>query len=175
MFSINIFIKKLILMSTLRKKTDIKPILRLERTWKKKDYTIGRLFFKGQFFCNTIEDTDRGLTSDMTVEEINDIKIPQKTAIPTGIYRVDLNTVSPKYSKKDYYKKLCDGKLPRLENVKGYDGILIHCGNTAEDSAGCVIVGENKAVGKVLNSRATFERLLKALYDCSEEIFIEII
>lgn len=155
--------------------TDIKPILRLERTWKKKDYTIGRLFFKGQFFCNTIEDTDRGLTSDMTEEEIMAIKVPEKTAIPTGLYHIDMNTVSPKYSKKDYYKKLCDGKLPRLEDVKGFIGVLIHCGNTAEDSAGCIIVGLNKAKGKVLESKAIFERLLVELQDYQDDIWIEIV
>ena len=48
------------------------------------------------------------------------------TAIPRGIYELTLDIVSPKFSKYDFYKEVCNGKLPRLKNVKGFEGILIH-------------------------------------------------
>lgn len=75
-----------------------------------------------------------------------------KTAIPTGTYKITLDVVSPKFSQKAYYKAFCGGKLPRLLNVKGFDGILIHKGSNADSSAGCIIVGMNTVVGGVTNS-----------------------
>ena len=80
-----------------------------------------------------------------------------------------MNTVSPKYSKRDFYKKLCNGKVPRLLNVPGYDGVLIHVGNTERDTAGCILVGQNTSVGKVLNSQVTFTRLYKVLKDAADK------
>jgi len=74
--------------------------------------------------------------------------------------------------------KFCNGKMPRLLNVKGFDGILIHAGNTKDDTDGCILVGKNKAVGKVLESQKTFTELYKKLkeaVDKGEKITIEII
>ena len=75
-----------------------------------------------------------------------------------------MNIVSPRFSKKSFYVQNCaGGRLPRLMNVPGFDGILIHIGNTAADSSGCILVGKNSQVGKVLNSTATFKRLYSIL------------
>lgn len=59
-------------------------------------------------------------------------KIKGDTAIPTGIYNITLTVTSSKYSNfnKYPYAKFCNGKMPRLLNVPGYEGILIHAGNT---------------------------------------------
>lgn len=151
--------------------------LLLERKWKKPDYTIGILYIDGNRFCETIEDTDRGLSDSMTEAEILRLKKPNVTAIPTGIYPIDLNTVSSRFGKNSFYVNICNGKLPRLQSVKGYSGVLIHCGNTEKDSSGCIICGENKVRGKVINSKETFKklyRLLKDKYDKREKITIEI-
>ena len=138
--------------------------LRLERIYKGVSYTIGKLYLNGKYFCDTLEDTDRGLKDTMPTEEIEKIKVYGKTAIPTGTYKVDMNTVSPKFS----------GKLPRLLDVKGYSGVLIHVGNKPEDTLGCLLVGENKVKGQVINSTAAFNRLMTELNkDKNIEITIE--
>ena len=125
----------------------------LERAYKKEKYTIGNVYIDGEFFCNSMEDRDRGLHQYMSVGEIDQLKVYGETAIPDGDYKVTI-TYSPKY-KRD---------MPQVMNVKGFQGIRIHSGNTAEDSLGCILLGENKAKGKVLNSKATckrFEELLR--------------
>lgn len=147
--------------------------LHLHRIYKGVDYTIGKLYVDGKFFCNTLEDTDRGLTKDMSIEEIKKIKVYGRTAIPTGKYKVTLEVQSPKFSNYRQYK-FCDGYLPRLVNVPGFDGILIHIGNTDEDSSGCILVGKNSSKGKVLNSTATFKRLYDLLVNVESEISIDI-
>ena len=133
--------------------------LTLKRIAKKETYTVGKLYIDGVYFCDTIEDKDRGLYQKQDIQELKKIKVPSKTAIPTGIYKISLSIVSPKYSTKKIYQEICKGKVPRLLNVPGYEGVLIHIGNTAEDSAGCILVGQNKVVGKVINSTETFRKL----------------
>ena len=138
--------------------------LLLRRVAKRPTYTIGKLFVNGVKFCDTVEDKDRGLTQSMPIADIKKRKVYSLTAIPTGTYTISMNTISPRFSKKDFYKTNADGgRVPRLLNVPGYDGVLIHVGNTAADSAGCILVGENNQVGKVLNSKATFVKLYKVL------------
>lgn len=152
----------------------------LERNWNKETYTIGKLYYIDEetnakkYICDTLEDTDRRLTDSMTEDAIKQLKVYAKTAIPTGTYQITLNTVSPKYSKRKYYKQLCGGKVPRLLGVKGYDGVLIHIGNTADDTAGCILVGENKKVGQVINSTKAFEKLYKILLSAKYGTQIEI-
>ena len=137
--------------------------LLLDRKYRKETYTIGNLYVDGEWFCNTLEDKDRGLSQTMPLEEINKIKVYGETAIPTGRYEVRMDIVSPKYNGVKWYKDNFGGRMPRLESVKGFSGILIHSGNTALDSNGCILVGLNKAKGKVLDSRATFQKLWKVL------------
>ena len=137
--------------------------LLLDRKYRKETYTIGNLYVDGEWFCNALEDKDRGLSQTMTLEEINKIKVYGETASPTGRYEVRMDIVSPKYNGVKWYKDNFGGRMPRLESVKGFSGILIHSGNTALDSNGCILVGMNKAKGKVLDSRATFQKLWKVL------------
>ena len=115
--------------------------LRLKRIYKGLKYTIGKLFIDDEYFCDTIEDADRGLKSSMSVEYIKKKKVYAKTAIPTGTYKIEMT-----YSNK--FKRI----LPLLVDVKGFSGIRIHRGNTEIDSSGCIIIGENKVKGKVINS-----------------------
>lgn len=151
--------------------------LRLDRKYKKASYSIGKLYVDGVYFCDTVEDKDRGLTDKDSLEKIKATKVYAKTAIPLGTYKITMGVISPKFSQKPYYKAFCNGKLPRLLNVKGFDGILIHKGSNADSSAGCIIVGKNTVVGGVTNSQFYFEKLYKLLAEAQqrgEQIEIEI-
>lgn len=133
--------------------------LRVERLWKKPTYTVGRLYVNGKLYCNTLEDVVRDLDKEA--------KVPGKTAIPAGTYKVIFNW-SPKFERN----------LPRLLNVPHFDGILIHPGNTADDSAGCILVGKNTEVGRLTESRYTSDKLNVLIEDAQrheEEITIEIV
>lgn len=154
--------------------------LLLKRRYKGTAYTIGSLYVNGIYECDTLEDPDRGLTDSMSVEQIKNKKIDSNTAIPSGTYEVTLDKVSSKYSNYSKYSwaKLIGAKVPRLLNVKGYEGILIHPGNTEKDTAGCILVGENKIKGKVINSTATFQELYYVLLKAKvagERITIQIV
>lgn len=131
----------------------------VERLWKKPAYTVGRLYVNGKLYCNTLEDVVRDLDKEA--------KVPGKTAIPAGTYKVIFNW-SPKFGRN----------LPRLLNVPHFDGILIHPGNTADDSAGCILVGKNTEVGRLTQSRYTSDCLNVLIEDAQrhgEEIIIEIV
>lgn len=129
----------------------------------KDTYTIGKLYIDGVYFCDTVEDKDRGLDDSMEESTIKSRKVYGETAIPLGTYKVEI-TYSPKFKKN----------LPLLYNVKGFEGIRIHSGNTAKDSLGCIIVGKNKKVGMVLDSRSTMTKLMKILTNTKENIWLTI-
>lgn len=138
--------------------------LTLKRIANRKDYCIGKLYINGKYFCDTLEDVDRGLDDSMTEDDIKAIKIKGQTAIPVGIYTV-LLTYSPKYKKV----------MPLINNVKGYSGIRIHSGNSSKDTEGCLLVGKNTVVGRLTDSRNTFNALFKRLLQKgSNKITIEI-
>ena len=82
--------------------------LKVKRKAKRETYVIGDLSIDEVFFSNTLEDTDRGLTSDMSDEQIKEIKQKGITAIPTGRYKVVMNVQSPKFSKYKSYE-FCKG------------------------------------------------------------------
>lgn len=134
--------------------------LLLERRFKGDGYTIGSLYVNGEKFCDTLEDRVRDLAD-------GESKVQGETAIPEGRYRVIVNR-SPKFGRD----------LPRLLDVPQFEGVLIHRGNSAEDSAGCILVGENKVKGKVINSTPYEERLValcKAALAGGETIEMEVV
>lgn len=142
--------------------------LTLVRFARKETYTIGRLYVNGEYECDTIEDKVRDVSKEA--------KIYGETAIPYGNYEITMKVKSPKFSKVEKYRR-CGGYLPRLLDVPYFEGILIHIGNKAEDSLGCILVGQNKVKGQVINSTETFWRLyekMKAASDAGEGITIEI-
>ena len=148
--------------------------LTLKRIARKDTYTIGRLFVDGKYFCDTIEDRDRGLRQDLPASVNAAKKRKGVTAIPTGRYQVVMNVKSPKFSKRKAYE-FCGGYLPRLLNVPAFEGVLIHIGNTAADLEGCILVGRNTKVGMVTDSTATFKALYAKLKEAKGYIFIKIV
>ena len=131
--------------------------IQVQRRFLGTEYTIGSLLIDGIKLCDTIEDT---------VREPGE-KVPNRTAIPYGKYAVDL-TMSPKFTRL----------LPLVKDVPNFVGIRIHRGNTAEDSSGCILPGENKVKGKVINSTEyemkIVEKILIALRR-GEEVELEIV
>ena len=125
--------------------------LRLERLWPKAEYTVGRLYMDGKLFCNTLEDKVADVNRNGEFDGL-ERKVPGKTAIPYGTYKIFYGW-SPRFGRN----------LPRLLNVTAFDGILIHPGNTAEDSAGCILVGRNTEVGRLTQSRLYSDELNKRI------------
>lgn len=122
--------------------------MELHRKYRKSGYTIGLLYINGRFICNTLEDTDRGLTDKMSANEIAAVKVKGKTAIPTGTYPV-MMSYSPRFKKQ----------MPLICGVKGFEGIRIHSGNSAEDTEGCILCGKNTEVGRITNSKQWTEKV----------------
>ena len=120
--------------------------LTLKRIALRPTYTIGKLYIDDVYFCDTIEDTVRDLNKNGKFDN-GEKKVHSKTAIPYGTYEIKW-TYSPRFKKY----------TPQLMNVPSFEGIRIHAGNTSADTEGCLILGENKQVGKVLNSRATINK-----------------
>lgn len=103
--------------------------------------TIGSLYLNDVFFCYTLEDKDRGLDQSQSLIMIQAKKLFGITAIPYGKYSLIVNK-SPKFGRL----------LPRLQGIKGFDGVLIHRGNSAEHSHGCILVGYKKGTDCIMES-----------------------
>lgn len=140
--------------------------LKLERKQFKETYTIGDLYVDGVFFSNTLEDKNRDINKNGKFDN-GETKVYRETCIPFGTYKI-IVSMSPRFGRE----------LPRLLDVPSFEGVLIHRGNTPADTAGCILVGENKAEGKVLNSTPYEEKLVKMMKAASskgEEITITIV
>jgi hypothetical protein len=103
---------------------------KLVRKWKGLNTTLSILVIYGKQQQHVLEDVDRGLTSKMTIGEIKAVKVPGRTAIPTGRYEVRIT-----YSNR--FKRL----MPILLDVPGFDGIRIHPGNYHVNTDGCLLPG----------------------------------
>ena len=144
----------------------------LTRIAKRKAYTIGRLsilkeeneeyrtYTREEYFCDTLEPTVLELKTTVSKESV--LRSPAKAeslkpfAIPEGRYAVVI-TWSPKF--KMWLPVLLGG--PDFNRL--FKGIRIHMGNTAADTAGCILVGRNQLVGQLLESR-------KWLYELKQKI-----
>lgn len=137
--------------------------LTLQRVYMGDQYTIGKLRDEeGSVLCDTLEPTDRHLYHHTHRTQIAAVKQLGSTAIPTGNYSLTLSVVSPRFASNNAYA-FCQGRLPRLLNVPGYEGVLIHIGNYPEDTQGCILVGRNLVKGQLLRSAATFRCLYEHL------------
>lgn len=138
--------------------------LKLNRIALRQTYTIGKLYIDGKYFCDTLEDTVRDTNKSGKFDN-GEKKIKGKTAIPYGTYEIKW-TYSPRFKKY----------TPQLMNVPQFEGIRIHAGNSSTDTEGCLLLGENKKVGMVLNSRATINKFYKIIKEaCSKgKVTIEI-
>ena len=123
--------------------------LKLVRKYRCSNYCIDKLYINNEYFSDALEDPDRGLTDTMSLEEIKKIKVKGNTCIPYGTYNVTI-TYSPRFKKN----------LPLINNVKGFEGIRIHSGNTPQDTEGCLLLGFNRVKGQVVDSRITVSKFI---------------
>lgn len=132
----------------------------LTRIARRKTYTIGWLAIDGEYICDTLEPTWRDIGWGRPGK-----KIAGKTAIPEGRYPVVV-TFSPRFRRW----------LPLLLHVPLFEGIRIHAGNTADDTAGCILPGLNKKKGQVIDSRIWEHRIVRRLANRpeGEAVWIEV-
>lgn len=138
--------------------------LTLKRIALRPTYTIGKLYIDDAYFCDTLEDTVRDTNKSGKFDN-GEKKVKGKTAIPYGTYEIKW-TYSPRFKKY----------TPQLMNVPSFEGIRIHSGNSSDHTEGCLLLGENKKVGMVLNSRATINKFYPIIKEaCSNgKVTIEI-
>lgn len=138
----------------------------VERKARKSEYTIGKFYVNGKRYCDSLEDKDRGLTSEMSEADIRKIKIYGQTAIPTGRYEVE-----------SFWWQKHQCFVPHIKGVKGFVGILIHNGVDQSHTEGCVLVGINNIVGKLNGDRIYMDALTARLLACEkkgEKVYITI-
>ena len=123
--------------------------LKLIRKYRCCNYCIDKLYINNEYFSDALEDPDRGLTDSMSLEGIKKIKIKGNTCIPYGTYNVTI-TYSPRFKRN----------LPLINNVKGFEGIRAHNGNTPQHTEGCVLLGFNKVKGQVIDSKVTVNKFI---------------
>lgn len=139
--------------------------LTLTRIARREGYTIGRLTDpEGRRLCDTLEPTDRALSDTMNPADILRRKVRGRTAIPTGTYRLSLDTFSPRFGHLPFYARTCRGRLPTLQGVPAFERILIHAGNSPADTQGCILLGSNTQVGRLTDSRQACEHLYHLLF-----------
>ena len=144
----------------------------LKRIALRDTYTIGKHYIDDVYFCDTLEDKVRDLNKNGKFDN-GEKKVYSETAIPYGTYKVDINTVSPRF-KNRVWAKPYGGKIPRLLNVNSFEGVLIHPGTTSKDTSGCLLVGRNTIVGKLTQSQNIFHKLMSKLKG-QKDITIEIV
>lgn len=118
-------------------------LIYVHRKYLKDTYSIGKLYINGEYFCDTLEDKDRGLSDALSTSTNKKRKVYGETAIPTGSYEVDL-----------YYWAKYRKEYPHLKDVKAFEGILIHGGSNENHTLGCILVGKNSAVGRLTDNGA---------------------
>lgn len=124
----------------------------LTRIAKRPAYTIGRLEIDGTYFCDTLEPTWRDVGWGRPGR-----KVAGRTAIPEGRYAVAV-TLSPRFGRW----------LPLLLHVPMFEGIRIHAGNSAQDTAGCILPGLNTVKGRVTDSCLWERRIVRKLAERPE-------
>lgn len=167
-------------------------LITIKRIYYRTGFTLGALqiqmncnpeYSEQKYFCDTLE--------PHAIDWSKEKKIPGKTAIPAGRYKVVLR-------KSMVFKKM----MPFLEDVPHFKGIMLHPGNSPEDTRGCLLVGvaarptndemdnanpmevpneelTDKAtvIGWLTDSRTTFKKLYELIEEavgCGEEVWVEV-
>tara|TARA_R110002050_G_scaffold54505_2_gene123217 strand:- start:18 stop:488 length:471 start_codon:yes stop_codon:yes gene_type:complete len=134
--------------------------LKLIRINSTKNSTNGLLYditSDPEFMCYTLEDEPR------------EIKVKHMTCIPAGEYTLALKTHGRLHDKYQYRFADIHNGMIQLLDVPNFTDILIHCGNTNEDTSGCLLVGDTqennniKESGFIGKSTIAYFRIYKAI------------
>ena len=112
------------------------------------EFTLGRLYVAGSYYCYVGEDADR----ELEIHPEN--KIHGQTAIPRGRYQVS-TSFSSRFGRV----------MPIILGVRNYSGVRFHGGNGPEDSLGCPMLGTQRTPRGVANCKEINKRLLKLIQD----------
>jgi hypothetical protein len=130
------------------------------------DATVSRIFVDKKFVCFGLEDEYRA------------DKVAAETRIPAGTYPVGLRREGGFHAKYgDKFPGMHRGML-HVQNVPKFEYILIHIGNTDEDTAGCLLVGEQAVTAKdelrVSLSASAYKTLYPKVVDAAQasDLFI---
>jgi len=128
--------------------------------------THGELYIDDEYLCDTLEDQDRDFNKDGDITDKGEGKVYGQTAIPRGRYELVLK-VSARFGKT----------LPTILNVHGFSGVLIHSGNTPEETKGCILLGARQKRGRVMSSRyfmLRFMEFVKPAFEEGEKIYLSV-
>ena len=138
----------------------------VERKYYKENYTIGNMFLEGEWFCNTLEDKDRGLNQSLSLSQNKKLKVYGKTAIPKGVYEVTVVF----WAKHRI-------NVPLLHDVPAFTGILIHNGVNQNSTLGCILVGLNTIKGQLTSGKKYMNELtnrIQAALNAGKKVMIEV-
>ena len=135
----------------------------LTRNYRKETYTIGRIYTNGQFFCNSLEDKDRGIIQGMPLASLKKMNVQDATAFPCGTYKLRV-TMSPKFKRE----------LVEVVGVPAFSGIRFHRGANAKHSSGCVLTGMNTVKGG-LTDGAKYEEAFTKLVKEADEAYLTVV
>lgn len=126
------------------------PTVKMKRIYNNDRYCISHLYFgeNDEYLCDAIEDTVRD-SNHNGVFDNEETKLFGETAIPCGRYYVSFRRTSLAIGEKTPH-----GLIPYLHNVPSFEHIRIHPGVDEKSSEGCIILGYNKKVGKVVDSES---------------------
>lgn len=134
--------------------------LEVLRFSSEKDSTRGLLFdvTNGRkFLCYTLEDEHR------------DVKVMHKTRIPPGTYKLKLRTYGGFHGRyKDRFADIHKGMI-EIMDVPNFTHILIHCGNTDEDTSGCLLLGLSQRSGFIGRSTAAYKNIYPLIAEAIAE------
>lgn len=147
-------------------------LIQVLRLFETNDETIGLLSIDGQPFCFTLED------------EYREDKISGETRIPAGRYPVVKRTVGGFFERYKRRFGSWHGYMLEVLGVPGFTDILFHCGNTDEDTSGCILVGDiadinrglpGMTIGRSANAYVRFYQVVKQAIDAGRPVVLEIV
>lgn len=147
----------------------------IDRNYKYPKYTVGEVYVNGNFYCYSMEDTDRGLRVDMPMRYLKERKVYGATAIPCGSYEVIIDW-SPKFKMYLPHVMYRNGE-GKLVEVPGFSGIRLHAGNTAEDTLGCIMFGDWRGSASLVKSKPYTNNLIDMIRNArsgKEKVILEI-